>query len=713
MKKCSVIHHFLILIFLIVNQSPIFASDWISKLNKTIKNNGQNWKAGESWVTRLSPEERKKLLGEILEIPADAEARLIRLPKVKSLPSHFDWRENEGNWVTPVRNQDTCGSCWAFSTTAQVESWWKIANNDIDTTIDLSEQFLISCSDAGDCDGGYSSRALEWYKNVGVPSESCFVYTAANDTCENACPDWQDEVTKIPGWGYITLDEDIIDNIKAAIFRHPVSASFVVYRSFQAYDSGIYEYTPDPDEEPEGGHAILIIGWDDMERYWICKNSWRADWGENGYFRIKWHNCEIGRFMPFIYSVMIGAALTVSPAHLEFSLPSGDSSQATITLNNESTSTLEFSAIDFLVQYAWHPDTMNAYDGKSWWCAKPEIAGYENGWLQYLETPIIDLHSTTSPSLTWMGNWSVESPVGAETPYDGWDGCNVWVSTDGGKNFNVAIPNSPAYNCQSLWSFGDAEQGWNMGPEIPGWGGSSGRWISVDFDLTSYISDSVVIRWAFASDMGYCSIDDPSLTGFLVDNIIINDGDNTLFENYGEDINSMILGGYSGYNPASWLDINNGGGIILPNSSTDILVKINTKNMKPGKYHANIKFTTNDTTQSAPVIPCYLDVLASVTSIVTSAVPYEWKLDQNYPNPFNPNTTINYALPQNCFVKIAVYDISGREIKVIKNEFDNAGYKSVIWNGTDNSEFKVPSGVYIYSIEAKDYRATRKMLLIK
>ncbi|MCK4447828.1 MAG: hypothetical protein KAW56_12205, partial [Candidatus Marinimicrobia bacterium] len=565
MKKHSDTHQFLILLLLIVNQSPIFGSDWIDKINEENKKAGYEWKAAENWVTRLSPEERKKLLGVILEVPADAAARFIQLPQVESLPSHLDWRDNEGDWVTPVRNQGQCGSCWAFSATGQVEAWWKIVNNDIDTTINLSEQFLVSCSDAGDCDGGMPEWALEWYKNVGVPSESCFGYTATNDTCENACPNWQDEVTKIPGWGYITLDEDIVDNIKAAIFRHPVSADYIVYGSFQAYDSGIYEYTPRPDEEPEGGHAILIVGWDNDQEYWICKNSWGANWGENGYFRIKWHNCEMGNYMPFIYSEMIGElVITASPDHLEFSLPSGDSSQATITLNNLSSNTLEFSAIDFLVQYAWHPDTMNAYDGKSWWCAKPEIAGYENGWLQYLETPIIDLSNTTSPSLRWMGNWSVENPDGAEEPYDGWDGCNVWISTDGRKSFDVARPNSPAYDCQSLWSFGDAEQGWNMGPGIPGWCGSSDGWTSVDFDLTHYISDSVVIRWAFASDMGYCSNDDPSLFGFLVDNIVVDDGTTILFENYGEDINSMILDGYSGYSPTSWLDINNGGGIILP-----------------------------------------------------------------------------------------------------------------------------------------------------
>ena len=976
MKKYSTTHQFLILLLLIVNQSLIFGSDWISQLNETIKNNGQNWKAGENWVTALSPEERVKLCGEFMVPPENAAAKLITIQVPESLPTHLDWTDNDGNWVTSVKNQGQCGSCWAFSANAQVETWWKISNDSLANDIDLSEQFLISCSDAGDCDGGSTYEALEFYRDNGVPTESCLEYSASSDIpCSNACSNWLDEAITIPGWGFITLDEDILDNIKAAVYRHPVSASYLVYNDFYYYSSGIYEHKEVAGEE-SGGHAILIVGWDNDQEYWICKNSWGANWGENGYFRIKWHNCEMGNYMPFIYSEMIGElVITASPDHLEFSLPSGDSSQATITLNNLSSNTLEFSAIDFQVQYAWHPDTMYAYEGKSWWCAKPEISGYENGWLQYLETPVIDLNNTTSPSLRWMGNWSVENPDGAEEPYDGWDGCNVWISTDGRKSFDVARPNSPAYDCQSLWSFGDAEQGWNMGPGIPGWCGSSDGWTSVDFDLTHYISDSVVIRWAFASDMGYCSNDDPSLFGFLVDNIVVDDGTTILFENYGEDINSMILDGYSGYSPTSWLDINNGGGIILPNSSSDILIKVNTKNMKPGNYHANIIFITNDTTQSVPVIPCDLEIIAanhdiyvdapsinsrypiqstipiiaeisnyglndesnidavctilkngniiysetyhidyleagnSVTAIYesiyaseageldieisaplpgdanesnnyyrnvinitnliddfeiandlwacengavrmfnlveahsgayvlsmgstypyssrtrskltykpsfnledlnyasisywvqyytdnnkdycyieassdslnwikldsltdiqgywvehntdlsyfinnsypkvwirfrfvvkgssglffaiddvsfytqdpssetfaeNSTIPTEWELDQNYPNPFNPSTTINYSLPQNCFVKIAIYDISGREIKVIKNEFENAGYKSIVWNGIDKSGSKVPSGVYIYTIEAKNYRATKKMLLIK
>ncbi len=975
MEKYFKIYFLLILLLLFSNPHSMFGSNLVDKINETIIKNGENWKASENWITKLPPDERAKLCGEFMVPPDNAAEKLITLEVPESLPAHFNWTDNNGgNWVTSVKNQGQCGSCWAFSANAQVESWWKIKNGDISNDIDLSEQFIISCGNIGDCDGGQTYDALDFFQSNGVPTESCLPYSASSDIpCSTACTNWADEAITIPGWGLITLDEDILDNIKAAVYRHPVSASYLVYSDFYYYNSGIYEHKEIPGEE-SAGHAILIVGWDDEQEYWICKNSW-GDWGENGYFRIKWHNCGMGSYIPFIYSEMIeGPALTVSPEQLEFSLKSGESSQEIITLNNLSSNELEFSAIDFEVKYAWHPDTMNAYDGKSWWCGLSELAGYDDRWLQYLETPIINLSKSTSPSLTWMGNWSVESPANPQAPYDGWDGCNVWVSTDGGKNFNVAIPNSPAYNCQHLWSFGDSEQGWNMGTGIPGWGGSSDGWVPVDFNLTPYISNSVVIQWAFASDMGYSTNDDPGLIGFLIDNIVVKDGTTTIFENNGEDINSMKQTGYSGYYPASWIDIIFGGGIILPNSNTDIIVKINTKNMKPGKYHANIKFSTNDTTQSSPVIPCELDIIAANHDVYVSAplikdrypiqstipiiaeisnyglndehnidavctiskgeniiyseshqidylevgntvtvafkslyasepgnldilisapltgdanesnnyyynainitnliddfeiandlwactgpvrmsnlveahsgayvlsmgstypyssrtpsiltykpgfnleglnhasisywvqyytdkdkdycyieassdslnwikldsltgiqgywvehntdlsyfinnsypkvwirfrfvvngssglffaiddvsfytqdpsseifvenntVPTEWKLDQNYPNPFNPNTTINYSLPQNCFVKIAIYDISGREIRVIKNEFENTGYKSIVWNGIDKSGSKVPSGIYIYTIEAKNYRATKKMLLIK
>ena len=88
-------------------------------------------------------------------------------------------------------------------------------------------------------------------------------------------------------------------------------------------------------------------------------------------------------------------------------------------------------------------------------------------------------------------------------------------------------------------------------------------------------------------------------------------------------------------------------------------------------------------------------------------------LYQNYPNPFNPITNLRYDLPENIFVNITVYDISGNMVKNLINTNQSSGYKSVIWDATNNQGQRVSAGVYIYSIEAGDFRQIKKMILLK
>jgi len=119
-----------------------------------------------------------------------------------------------------------------------------------------------------------------------------------------------------------------------------------------------------------------------------------------------------------------------------------------------------------------------------------------------------------------VGYPTIEKPVAVDPPYDGWDGCNIWISTDGGESFTVLDPVTPVYNCQCLWSFGHPDQGFDRGTGIAGWGGSSNGWQPVTADLAAYKTKQVIIRFAFASDMAQSSLDDPLLTGFFVDDIL-------------------------------------------------------------------------------------------------------------------------------------------------------------------------------------------------
>jgi hypothetical protein len=183
----------------------------------------------------------------------------------------------------------------------------------------------------------------------------------------------------------------------------------------------------------------------------------------------------------------------------------------------------------------WHIDDFLGYQGSnSWWCADTLINGYGNFWLQYLVSPSINLAGTANPTLTAKVRYAVQDTAEAASSsggaYDGWDGCNAWVSNDGGINWQILTPNWPAYTCQSLYSFGET---WAMGDSIPGWAGESGPWLNTQFSLSHVAGNSdVKIRFAFCSNRRVSTLGDISLWGFFVDEISIDEGPvNYLYNN--------------------------------------------------------------------------------------------------------------------------------------------------------------------------------------
>ncbi len=94
-------------------------------------------------------------------------------------------------------------------------------------------------------------------------------------------------------------------------------------------------------------------------------------------------------------------------------------------------------------------------------------------------------------------------------------------------------------------------------------------------------------------------------------------------------------------------------------------------------------------------------------------VPLTFNLEQNYPNPFNPSTVIKYSIAKNTHVKLVVYNLLGQEVATLVNNEMKAGNYSVKWNGLDNHNMKVTSGIYIYRIESGDFVASKKMMLLK
>ena len=103
----------------------------------------------------------------------------------------------------------------------------------------------------------------------------------------------------------------------------------------------------------------------------------------------------------------------------------------------------------------------------------------------------------------------------------------------------------------------------------------------------------------------------------------------------------------------------------------------------------------------------------AILSLDKELLPDNFVLHQNYPNPFNPATTISYDLPEASVVSLSIYDLMGREIRTMINSEQIAGFKNIQWNATDNLGKSVPAGMYIYTIQAGEFRQTRKMVLLK
>lgn len=210
------------------------------------------------------------------------------------LPDAWDWRDNNG--CTSIRSQGGCGSCWAFSAVGAVESSLLI-NEGWNTN--LSEQWLVSCTDAGSCSGGWHSSALgylicgdtwrDYCGDCGPVLESDFPYVAWNAPC--GCP--YPHPYTIDNWGFVGGGTDI-ERIKQAIHEYgPVSATVAVGSAFQGYSEGIFNVV----YNGPVNHAIVLVGWDDnqgSDGIWFLRNSWGTWWGEGGYMRIEYGCSKVG-----------------------------------------------------------------------------------------------------------------------------------------------------------------------------------------------------------------------------------------------------------------------------------------------------------------------------------------------------------------------------------------------------------------------------------
>ncbi|MHA1168640.1 MAG: C1 family peptidase [Candidatus Hodarchaeales archaeon] len=235
--------------------------------------------AGETSVSRLPLSERQRLLSPVLnrEITKKKKIAMPASVSTASIPSSFDWRNKDGkNWVTPVKNQGSCGICDIFALMASVESNYMIKYNSPGLSIDLSEQYAAVCSRNW-------NHGFQGYNSGVYVDESCAPYecTAENfpGPC-NACSDWADRRVSVQD--YYFIDGATAEDVKQAIVSGgPVDIPLNVGEDFVYYSSGSYSSVVKPASVIN--HVVLAIGYDDSKNAFLIKNSWGTSWGDSGY----------------------------------------------------------------------------------------------------------------------------------------------------------------------------------------------------------------------------------------------------------------------------------------------------------------------------------------------------------------------------------------------------------------------------------------------
>ena len=249
-------------------------------LKKIDKHNAKHlpWTLGVNKFADIGAEEFSYKFCGCAKDPKTRSGRIT--PIYGDAPARVDWREKGA--VTPVKDQASCGSCWAFSTTGTVESAYAIKTGKL---VSLSEQQLVDCARRPDyecagCGGGWPWSAIDYVSNHGLCTEEAYPYLGYDSDCkESECEVAVKTVDKVL---LPMADEESLAN---AVAITPVSITLDA-SAMQLYRSGIItsctEYI---------NHAVLAVGYDVEEesgiKYWIVKNSWGEDWGEEGYCRIE------------------------------------------------------------------------------------------------------------------------------------------------------------------------------------------------------------------------------------------------------------------------------------------------------------------------------------------------------------------------------------------------------------------------------------------
>jgi len=209
---------------------------------------------------------------------SDDDMRSTMIFSEVGLPASVDWRTSA---VTGVKNQGSCGSCWAFSATGAMEGINKIKSGSL---ISLSEQQLVDCSKSyGNlaCNGGLMDNAFKYAKANKMETEADYPYQGRAGTCAYSAAKGKMQLS-----GLTDVTANSGSQLQAAVAQQPVSVAIEADKAvFQSYKSGIITSTACGTSLD---HGVLVVGYgtESGTDYWTLKNSWGTTWGEKGYFRI-------------------------------------------------------------------------------------------------------------------------------------------------------------------------------------------------------------------------------------------------------------------------------------------------------------------------------------------------------------------------------------------------------------------------------------------
>ena len=271
----------------------------VDRLNDNLTRHNKTWRAGMTSMAEKTFEEKKAMFGGrlpqlygfeyytggIFVMPGalKSEGRANTRSVTTSYVPEWDWRNRHGkNWMTSVKNQGNCGSCFAHAAIATLEAYVNLYYN-MDLDYNLSEQELVSCMGSNGCIGGGGlMTTFNFLKSNGVVDEDCFSYSASYISCDQKCQNPSERITVLK-FGSPTAN---VDSIKRHLFKAPIAYGLgawdhgMVMAGYKTIAAGDVIYTGFNNSViiNSSTHADLI-----GQTAWLFKNSWGTSWGDQGY----------------------------------------------------------------------------------------------------------------------------------------------------------------------------------------------------------------------------------------------------------------------------------------------------------------------------------------------------------------------------------------------------------------------------------------------